>query len=265
MHSQENVPPPPPAPPHESLRSQVYPPPPPTTNLSFSDSYGSQPLGQPQLSQAQYSQSPEAHEPAPWHSRGSEFAVPRPIARQVHASHGDSEEQVSPVLSQRSLNLQQLSFDRSLSQETHIVLPAQSPVAEIILRSGSSGLLRVCSTDDEMERDRASSHKSIDYYDSQMSPEQKNRPFTRKDYLMINPHLKSWKKVAREGFGLTDARVTQLEFNHHDDFQEASVQAYVLWRKESANLSVTFREMLDILYKAGQFEAIDSLIGIAIA
>lgn len=253
VHSQENVPPPPP--PHESLRSQVYPPP-PTTDLSFSDSYGSQPLGQPQLSQAQYSQSPEAHEPAPWHSRGSEFAVPRPIARQVHASHGDSEEQVSPVLSQRSLNL---SFDRSLSQETHIVLP---PVAEIILRSGSSGLLRVCSTDDETERDRASSHKSIDYYDSQMSPEQKNRPFIRKDYLMINPHLESWKKVAREGFGFTDAQVTQLELNHHDNFQEASVQAYVQWRRESANLSVTFREMLDILYKAGQFEAIDSLIGI---
>jgi hypothetical protein len=97
-------------------------------------------------------------------------------------------------------------------------------------------------------------------YESQFSPEEtlSDSEFS----TFCSGHLKNWKNTAREGFGLSEARVSQLESdNMRLGSKECAHQAYLEWRQTSGFTAPnTVQEIVGILHKVGEGDAISNLI-----
>jgi hypothetical protein len=107
----------------------------------------------------------------------------------------------------------------------------------------------------------ASQLPDISSYESQFSPED---TFSDLEFsTFCSGHLKNWKNTAREGFGLSEARVSQLESdNMRLGSKECAHQAYLEWRQTSGFTSpTTVQQMVQILHKVGEGDAISNLIG----
>ena len=70
--------------------------------------------------------------------------------------------------------------------------------------------------------------------DCKLSPEEKELPVKEKNILNICYELKSWKKTAREGFGLTEGEVCQLENDYKTlGDNECAFQSYLKWKMQN--------------------------------
>lgn len=107
---------------------------------------------------------------------------------------------------------------------------------------------------------------NIGHYETKLRlPEDKELPVTKKNILKICCELKSWKKTARDGFGLSEAQVCQLE-NDNKIFgdKECAFKSYQQWKMQNGYTdtsgSITLWKMVEILYKSQEFGAIDLLL-----
>ena len=97
--------------------------------------------------------------------------------------------------------------------------------------------------------------------DCKLSPEEKKLPVKEKHIFKICYELKSWKKTAREGFGLTEAQVCQLEndFKMYGD-NEYAFQSYRKSKMEKGHThTYVLWEMVEILHRSQEHEAVKLL------
>ena len=99
--------------------------------------------------------------------------------------------------------------------------------------------------------------------DCKLSPEEKDLPVEKKNILKICYELKSWKKTARDGFGLTEAQVCQLENDHKTlGDSEYACKSYLKWKMQNGytdTYTITLWEMVEILHRSQEHEAIKLL------
>ena len=99
--------------------------------------------------------------------------------------------------------------------------------------------------------------------DCKLSQEEKELPVKEKNILKICYELKSWKKTARDGFGLTEAQVRQLENDYKPlGDNEYAFQSYLKWKMQNGytdTYTITLCEMVEILRKSQEHEAIKKL------
>ena len=101
-------------------------------------------------------------------------------------------------------------------------------------------------------------------YESELNGEEKERAVSDSSTCMygMTSYLLHWKDTARIGFELTDAEVGQLEYDYRTDkASEIAYQAFRKWKSQRESPKpVTVWEMIQILHKAKEPEAIDYLI-----
>lgn len=120
--------------------------------------------------------------------------------------------------------------------------------------------------DQEVELDRISVYSaqviprvSLEDYKKRLSAEKLKKSLEAMEMEdILYRHVKHWKFTARLGFGLHDAQIQQLDYDHKHS-AECGVQAYLMWKKGRIS-SITVSEAIDIFYKAGEIGAIDALI-----
>ena len=99
--------------------------------------------------------------------------------------------------------------------------------------------------------------------DCKLSQEEKELPVKEKNILKICYELKSWKKTAREGFGLTEAQVCQLENDYKTlGDKEYAFQSYLKWKMQNGytdTYTITLCEMVEMLHRSQEHEAIKKL------
>lgn len=62
------------------------------------------------------------------------------------------------------------------------------------------------------------------------------------------------------GFELREAQIEHLDNDCREKASECSYQAYLKWMMGKGVSSITVLEAIEIFHRAGEFEAIDSLI-----
>ncbi len=253
------------------LQENVSPVPPsfarsPSANSPYySGNWDCPPTDDPQLSQAQYSESGECDQRCDPALQG---------VLQDSSSHQHTQSSLvsleSQVLSQH--DLQKLSLGgsdspQSSQAETYLVQVRKAP--SDYLRSNSFPL-GSCPLQSDTERDRASSFSQPEphrpsYYENELSSEEKDVIIDTKCMTdTIIRHMKSWEHTARVGYGFTEAEICHLKFDYQTQgFKECAYQAYLKWIQNEGYCTrkpLTAWTMLQALHKAKEFEAIGSLV-----
>lgn len=158
--------------------------------------------------------------------------------------------QGSPLLIRR-----QSSSSLTHSQE-YVAFPLQN----------SPSQFQFSSSDHEVELDKISvystqvfPHISLEVYQKRLSQEKlkKNVQSMLMTHILYY-HIKRWKWTARVGFELDDSLIERLD-NDYRHSSECCVQAYMEWCKKRTS-PITNSEAIEIFYKAGEFEAINTFI-----
>ena len=105
--------------------------------------------------------------------------------------------------------------------------------------------------------------KLLSHYESQLSPDGKDKPVQDKYLRHCAGHFRNWKEVAR-GFGLDEGQISVLESDHvRYGTKECAYQAYLMWKMKNgytATRPVTVWQLVQLLHGAGEADVIDHLI-----
>lgn len=173
----------------------------------------------------------------------------------------------SPTILSQTHKLQMLRLSQSGSQDSPVVS------LELIQRQTSdesdSAMPRFLRDINITVLDNKSSdqleipykHNSIEYYREELTSEEKNRLISDTDYhRIVIEHMKKWKHMARDGFGFTDAKISQIEYDHRK-FEECAFQSFSTWKMSSGlHGPVSLWTIIEALHKAKQYEAIHFLM-----
>lgn len=211
---------------------------------------------------------PESHSQSTGHVQLSqEMYDVDPLHASQNSSHGYAPSQNLPAIFQsqdlsvlsQSQNFQRLSLGRDSPQFS------QGRIMYAVNTTPQGGSFQLDSLPLDCERDRIAGvgHEShpLSYYENQLDTVEKDVIMDVKYVNGICSHMNSWESTARVGYGFSEAEVIQLKSDYPmQPFKERAYQAYLKWKMHKGYISVTARRMLQVLYEAEEFEAINFLI-----
>ena len=112
----------------------------------------------------------------------------------------------------------------------------------------------------ERDSDLSQELHDLNHFEEELSPEEKERVPKDTEYWKLIDHLKSWKNLARNGFGFPEGKVVQLESDYYrEGFREQAHQAFQYWKK-GLTQEPTLWQIIKALHAAKEQDAISHLI-----
>ena len=193
-------------------------------------------------------------------SQPQTHAQPQPQISQPQTSQHVQDPLVLHSDTQRPKVLKIISQSSSEQDPPSLHVQVETPCSSVVVNNYLS-----FPSSSDVEKDYVSTTPIlIDHCeDCKLSQEEKELPVKEKNILNICYELKSWKKTAREGFGLTEGEVCQLENDYKTlGDNECAFQSYLKWKMQNGytdTYTITLCEMVEILRKSQEHEAIKKL------